>query len=1392
MSLVDHISSIQQGQDDKELHWLITEIISREFPQIIETLEIVYNLLTFNSPQQPDEHQRIERGPSIKLPLSSGKSEVLKGIIVRDGCEISQLQISIHEPHLNKYIHKLNLITPIKLPQIITAGESINQAITIINNLLTLFQTSYNSQDLITLFHKLLQQIEISKTSLQIPIDPNLVFPVNITPSDFFEPKLHPAIAIDFYISQAEVCLDLKCLHRIKEKPWGEIEMETGRSYIDKIRDEMKLPSNASSIVGTNSINTENTAAATAAATPLNVNDIEKRLHEMTSTTTEETGFTLKKVMGSLQLRAKHDPIDYITKCITYNSMVVMINKKIEVSSPDPILVSAFTKLDSVEYLISSYIDCLTKVNMKYTLLADDSSIEKPITDDRSYRFFKLSNDLRVLVINDPEADKSAASLDVNVGSFTDSKFKISGLAHFCEHLLFMGTEKYPLENEYSSYLSKHSGNSNAYTSSEHTNYYFQIGSNYLEGALDRFAQFFISPLFSSSCQDREINAVDSENKKNLQNDNWRLHQLDKLNTNLNHPYNGFSTGNFHTLSEEPKSRGVDVRNVLIDFYQTHYSSNLMSLVILGKEDLDTLTNWAIEKFSLIPNKQLARPNYQGELILQQQHLNKLIKAQPIMDNHQLELQFMIPDDFEDKWDSKPMGYYSHLIGHESQGSILYYLKNKGWATELSSGNMKVSQGNSFFIIEFTLTPKGFENWQEIVKLTFSYLHMIVEENEPQAWIWKELQEMSQVNFKFRQKMDVSNTVSKLSNHLYQFDEFIPANYLLNSSIYRTFDAGLINQYGKYLNADNFRVFLISKLLPGLTKTEPWYGTKYEIESVSPELLNDIKSPTTNPAFHFPIPNDFIPSNFTISKHKSAKPQISPYLLENNSRINLWYKQDDTFEVPKGTIELLFHLPNSNSDVVSNTLSSLFIELLNEDLNQITYYASLVGLKVSIYNWRDGFNFKISGYNDKLSILLTQVLEKFINFKPNKDKFEIIKFKLEKEYGNFGYGVPYGQIGTYFLQFINEKTYSFDDKLKVLQDVKFEQLQEFISSTVWKSGIFIEGLIHGNFDILQVNDIKQLVLTKTNHISSIQQYNRLENYIPKQTIRYELNLQDGDNINSCIEYYLEIDSKYRVLTDLLATIIKEPCFNQLRTKEQLGYVVFSGVRLGRTSLGFRILVQSERTSDYLEYRITEFLNQFGKYINEKLTDEDFNKFKQALTDIKLTKLKHLNEETDRLWNHIIDGYYDFEARLKHVELLKSITLDQFIQFYNGHILNNSNKIILYLKSQKFVEVPKVKLVQAAIINLSYSQGIEVDHDKIETLAKQEDYVELAKQLELPGLSNDEIASRIKSLVEQPVPTGYPSGELYTDVESFRKDHDKGGQPEPVVPLSRFYYDQSHL
>lgn len=99
------------------------------------------------------------------------------------------------------------------------------------------------------------------------------------------------------------------------------------------------------------------------------------------------------------------------------------------------------------------------------------------------------------------------------------------GQAHFCEHMLFMGTEKYPEEQEYMEYVQKNGGNTNAFTAAMHTVYYATVKPEAIDGLVERTAEFFISPNFNASAVDREVEAVNSEFLGYLQNDDWRSYR---------------------------------------------------------------------------------------------------------------------------------------------------------------------------------------------------------------------------------------------------------------------------------------------------------------------------------------------------------------------------------------------------------------------------------------------------------------------------------------------------------------------------------------------------------------------------------------------------------------------------------------------------------------------------------------------------------------------------------------------------------------------------------------------------------------------------------------------------------------------------------------------------
>lgn len=909
------------------------------------------------------------------------------------------------------------------------------------------------------------------------------------------------------------------------------------------------------------------------------------------------------------------------------------------------------------------------------------NGIEKPDLDDREYKVITLGNSLKALLISDPKTDKSAAALDVNVGSFSDYEH-LPGLAHFCEHLLFMGTKKYPSENEYSSYLSNHGGHSNAYTAAQDTNYYFEINHQYLEGALDRFSQFFISPLFDPSCKDREIRAVDSENKKNLQNDTWRLYQLDKSLSNPQHPYHKFSTGNLQTLGEVPGSQGVDVREELLKFYKESYSANLMKLAIIGREDLATLESWVVEKFTDVPNFNIPKPTFEGDVFTQKE-LQKFIKAKPVMTKNKLGLSFKVPD-HETEWDVQSSHYFSHLIGHEGDGSILAYLKEQGWANSLSAGGYTISKGNATFGVDVDLTEKGLKHYEDVLCTIFQYLELVKNE-EPQEWIYQELKDVSEMNFKFKQKSSPSATVSGLAKELQK--HFVPDEYILSKTAMRRFDPKLIKEIGQALTVEKLRVTLVSQSID-TDKTEEWYGTEYSVEDFPRELLDKLAHPSVNSELKSALPNDFIPTKFGVDRVDVDQPVKQPTLLKDDGKFRFWYKKDDQFWVPKAYVQLFLNLPATIGNPYNNMMASLFGDLVQDALVDVSYNAEIAELHFHLINGKEGFVLSFDGYNEKLSVLIEKVLEEFTNFKPKRHRFEVIKEKTLRNLKNFEYKPPYNQITTVFSNLLNDKVFSTTEKIEALTNITFEDIDQFIPG-VFKQA-FVEGLIVGNYhesEALDIIDTVEKTLTFAPLFTS-QKFKPRSYLLSDKTVRFEKFLPDENNTNTCIQYFVQFgeshDTTLYAQASLLAQLIKEPAFDILRTKEQLGYIVFSGVLETRTTFGLRIIIQSERNSAYLESRILNFLKLFERTLGE-MTDDAFADHKEALIAKKLETLKNLDQENNRFTGAISSGFYDFLGDEVIVKHLNTITKDQALDFYNKFVINGESKLIINLLAKAGID-----------------------------------------------------------------------------------------------------------
>ena len=287
------------------------------------------------------------------------------------------------------------------------------------------------------------------------------------------------------------------------------------------------------------------------------------------------------------------------------------------------------TFLYALSFLLFAGIGC---TRSKYKSPVDLSS--KPEAVKREFRTITLKNQLDVILISDPDVKQSAAALNVNVG-FGEDPVGQEGMAHFLEHMLFLGTEKFPDEGEYSKYIASHQGYNNAYTTFDNTNYYFTINHPGFEGGLDRFAQFFTAPLFTPKFVEREKNAVNNEFQKNKQNDFWRTYELSKSFLDKKHPASKFGTGNSETLKSI-------TRKDLMVWYKKYYSANNMSLALVGNGSLKELEALANKYFSAIPNSNLASPQYTADVLDPKRKLS-IVHIQPVKDHKKLNISFYLP-----------------------------------------------------------------------------------------------------------------------------------------------------------------------------------------------------------------------------------------------------------------------------------------------------------------------------------------------------------------------------------------------------------------------------------------------------------------------------------------------------------------------------------------------------------------------------------------------------------------------------------------------------------------------------------------------------------------------------------------------------------------------------
>uniref|UniRef100_A0A8D3DBV1 Nardilysin a (N-arginine dibasic convertase) n=1 Tax=Scophthalmus maximus TaxID=52904 RepID=A0A8D3DBV1_SCOMX len=855
---------------------------------------------------------------------------------------------------------------------------------------------------------------------------------------------------------------------------------------------------------------------------------------------------------------------------------------------------------------------------------------------------------------------QSAAALCVGVGSFSDPG-DLPGLAHFLEHMVFMGSEKYPSENGFDAFLKKHGGSDNASTDCERTIFQFDIQRKSFKEAFDRWAQFFICPLMIRDAIDREVEAVDSEYQLAKPSDSHRKEMLFGSLAKPGHPMGKFCWGNAQTLKQEPKKKKINVYKRLRAFWKKHYSAHYMTLAVQSKEKLDTLEEWVREIFSKVPNNGLPKPDFSDMPDpFETPAFNKLYRVVPVRKVHALNITWALPPQ-EKHYRVKPLHYISWLIGHEGTGSILSVLRRKCWALALFGGNSETGFDQnttySIFSISITLTDEGFQNFYQVTHLVFQYLKML-QTLGPQQRIYEEIQNIEANEFHYQEQIDPIEYVEDICENMQLFPK---EDFLTGDQLMFEYNPEVISAALSILAPEKANLMLLSPEHEGQCPLrEKWFGTQYSVEGQEwMERWTDHLE--LNGDLHLPAENKFIATDFSLKPSDCPDTEL-PVRIADSDRGCLWYKKDNKFKIPKAYIR--FHLisPVIQQSAKNVVLFDMLVNILGHNLAGPAYEAEVAQLEYKLVAGEHGLVIKVKGFNHKLSLLFHLIIDHLAAFSASPDVFSMFSEQLKKTY--FNILIKPDKLGKDVrLLILEHSRWSMVEKCQALTaGLTSDELMEFSRS--FRTELYVEGLVQGNFS-RESEQFLQYVTDKLQFAklpAEVPVMFRVVELPPKHHICKVKSLNKGD-ANSEVTVYYQSGLK----------ALREHTLMEL-------YHVYPTCRNTSGVLGFSVTVETQATkfnTELVELKIEEFLASFGDTLNA-LTEEAFKTQVTALVKLKECEDTHLGEEVDRNWAEVVTQQYVYDRLNREIEALKQMTRAELVSWFQEHRGQSSRKLSVHV------------------------------------------------------------------------------------------------------------------
>ncbi|MCB1112628.1 MAG: insulinase family protein [Chlamydiia bacterium] len=899
-----------------------------------------------------------------------------------------------------------------------------------------------------------------------------------------------------------------------------------------------------------------------------------------------------------------------------------------------------------------------------------DLPILTPSLAKRETLKLRLDNGLEAYLVSDPDTEKSTAILAVNVGSWQDPE-ENQGIAHFLEHMLFLGTKKYPQERGYMEFIGDHGGMTNAFTANDMTAFLFNVDNSAFPEALDRFSQFFKEPLFNVSGVNREMHAIDQEYAKNLENDDVRQLWLMKEQTAEDHPNKTFQMGNLASLNNTS-------RETLIKWYKEHYSANLMKLIVVSNAPISTLKTLVINDFEAIPDSE-KKPFSTDKMIMDPAMAGHKVYFEPMKHERSVTLVWDLPPAIADMRDSKPERVICHVLGHEGKESLLAQLKREHLAEELSCGGQRIGGKNMLAFLEIKLTKQGLHEVDTVIERTFQAIKMLKQEGIPPA-LFNEIQKMEKVQYQYQPRTDSFYQLIVDAQNLIEEDM---STFPQQSAVTERYDPEAIQKLLAVMTPKNTYYYIKAPkdALPiPLDKTEKWLGVSYASAAIPEETLQKWSSIGENPAITLPARNPYIPDDLSIKAQQSDTAFPAPSLILNNDHGAVYFAEDKEFHVPKISWTFTVKTPAVNDgDARSQVLTDLYIRAFKDHLENESYLAKLAGLKYTIEKTNYGIAITINGYSDKAPLFLNTLLDALHKADiPNADTFRIHKETLARKYDNFLMESPLDQTIEKLRSILYKEFTTNKQKATAIRKVTLKEFKQFAHTLLEKT--YLEALLYGNITQDQAQKIAQQAIAAlaSDPYPKDEQQKVAIAVLPETSGPFYLDFKTKAQGNAALLAIQQTPFSFtnRAAQQILEQTMSTPFFSELRTKQQTGYIVITAAQEIEKQLFTFFAVQSNtHTPRDLLARFELFIETFKQ---EPVPEARFDAIKRTQLIQLETGPKNIKEMGEMLNKMAFTYDGDFLWLQKRIDAMEALTYDEFLSTAHNMLSKQNHRRLAIL------------------------------------------------------------------------------------------------------------------